>query len=630
MIELLGPKESNEYKAAVTLGEQFNELWPGIVDSPKEKEHIKIYASAKLCGYKVSDIDLIVVAKFARDKPFIPRFDTRDDKGNLVKNKRVYINNFVAVVEVKDHSAEYVNLEAGNIIVTYKGAKITKKSASDENTKQSHGLKDYFRDRIDEDIFIHKLVYLRNIPQNSNYFYLGMGCDAVDFFSVIASATALRFYNSDYHLKSTSADLKSTSAEKIKRVINAPIFREVLPTTLNRVNMDKILSENKITKEISSIMGEKFISLRGHGGSGKTIMYMQAIRQAYQYHNKRVLVLTYNTALAGDIKRLLCLLNIDSDDASRCVNVKTIHSHLYKIFYKFKINNSEDYDDDIENYNKMCEDFREKINIDIIKEIENDNDYNYDSIVIDEAQDFKNSEVDILKKIYGVGKICIADGIDQLMRGSRATWLTLEEKKAAHPINLTESLRMKRNLGLFVKEYAEKNNLPIDINQNQTAGGGNVIFLKNSYVENLSIHESLMANLKKNKNEKIDALFCSHNEYGFINFFDSLDQGYWNGFNKSIRKDFSRDNDNIRMLHYESIRGLEGWIVVLDEIDQYYEYLITNKNTKLSENEAKQRMLIALTRPIDTLVISVKDRNSKFSKMLEEICEKNKDFVEFY
>ena len=109
-----------------------------------------------------------------------------------------------------------------------------------------------------------------------------------------------------------------------------------------------------------------------------------------------------------------------------------------------------------------------------------------------------------------------------------------------------------------------------------------------------------------------------------------MDQGYWNGFNKSIRKDFSRDNDNIRMLHYESIRGLEGWIVVLDEIDQYYEYLITNKNTKLSENEAKQRILIALTRPIDTLVISVKDRNSKFSKMLVEICEKNKDFVEFY
>ena len=365
MIELLGPKESNEYKAAVTLAEQFNELWPGIVDSPKEKEHIKIYASAKLSGYKVSDIDLIVVAKFARDKPFIPRFDTRDDKGNLVKNKRVYINNFVAVVEVKDHSAEYVNLEAGNIIVTYKGAKITKKSASDENMKQSYGLRDYFSDRIDEDIFIHKLVYLRNIPQNSNYFYLGMGCDAVDFFSVIASATALRFYNSDYHLK-------STSAEKIKRVINAPIFREVLPTTLNRENMDKILSENKITKEISSIMGEKFISLRGHGGSGKTIMYMQAIRQAYQYHNKRVLVLTYNTALAGDIKRLLCLLNIDSDDASRCVNVKTIHSHLYKIFYKFKINNSEDYDDDMENYNKIFISCTNLNTLPIIKEIENE------------------------------------------------------------------------------------------------------------------------------------------------------------------------------------------------------------------------------------------------------------------
>ena len=129
MIEILGPIESNEYQAAVTLGEKFNELWPGIEDSPKEKEHIKIYASAKLCGYDVSDIDLIVVAKFARDKAFIPRFNARDNKGNLVKNKRVYINNLVAVVEVKDHSAEHVDLKAGNIIVTYKSAKIIKKSA---------------------------------------------------------------------------------------------------------------------------------------------------------------------------------------------------------------------------------------------------------------------------------------------------------------------------------------------------------------------------------------------------------------------------------------------------------------------------------------------------------------------
>ena len=54
---------------------------------------------------------------------------------------------------------------------------------------------------------------------------------------------------------------------------------------------------------------------------------------------------------------------------------------------------------------------------------------------------------------------------------------------------------------------------------------------------------------------------------------------------------------------------------------------ITDKKTKLSENDAKQRMLIALTRPIDTLVISIKDKNSKFSKMLKQISEKNEDFV---
>ena len=98
---------------------------------------------------------------------------------------------------------------------------------------------------------------------------------------------------------------------------------------------------------------------------------------------------------------------------------------------------------------------------------------------------------------------------------------------------------------------------------------------------------------------------------------------------KSIRVDFPRNNDHIRMLHYESIRGLEGWLVVLDEIDQYYNKVVKHRET-FSEDDAKKRLLISLTRPIDTLVISVKDKNSKFSRMLIDICEKNQDFVEFH
>ena len=39
-------------------------------------------------------------------------------------------------------------------------------------------------------------------------------------------------------------------------------------------------------------------------------------------------------------------------------------------------------------------------------------------------------------------------------------------------------------------------------------------------------------------------------------------------------------------------------------------------------------MMIALTRPIDTLVISLKDLNSDFSKNLLDIASKNKDFIE--
>ena len=45
---------------------------------------------------------------------------------------------------------------------------------------------------------------------------------------------------------------------------------------------------------------------------------------------------------------------------------------------------------------------------------------------------------------------------------------------------------------------------------------------------------------------------------------------------------------------------------------------------------AWQRMMISLTRPIDTLVITLNDLNSEFSKTILKIAKSNLDFVENY
>lgn len=615
MIELIGPENCNEYIAALDIKEQLELQWPEIKNSPKSEDHIKIIASAKLPGgYQITDIDIIILANFSRGRRFIPKEILKDSDGNNIEGSPVTVDNFVVTIELKEHSQQNIIFNGNNIVVKYNGKK---HSATDQNIKQKHSLRTFFDEKYKENIWVSSFVYLSNVPQkNSNY--LGLKFCANDFLTCLAASSRISFYDRKYHLKANQ------KKEVIEKIFTAALFEESIPTDLDRNNMDRIISSKDETHSITSMMGKQAISLRGRGGSGKTIMYMQAIWKAYQNDGKRVLVLTYNVALAADIRRMFHLLNISSDDQERCVNVKTIHSHFYRLFHKFKIEGSDV--NQRENYESLCQEFIEIINkVDIVKEIEED--YYYDAVVIDEAQDTKSYEIEILKKIYGLKKLCIADGIDQLMRGARANWFTPEEKKSVLPINLDETLRMKRNLSVFVKTYTQENNFPIDIHLNKTAGGGKVFFLESSYINYPSFHNDLMMSLKENNNEKIDTLFCSTNKHVFKNFFKSIDQGVYDGFDHLIRSEFPRNNDHIRTMHYESIRGLEGWIVVLDEIDQYYEYLITDKKTKLSENDAKQRMLIALTRPIDTLVISIKDKNSKFSKMLKQISEKNEDFV---
>jgi hypothetical protein len=96
-------------------------------------------------------------------------------------------------------------------------------------------------------------------------------------------------------------------------------------------------------------------------------------------------------------------------------------------------------------------------------------------------------------------------------------------------------------------------------------------------------------------------------------------------------------------VHYNSCRGLEGWTVILEQADSYWEECFNHKKNEplsnkdhgsfedideLSSSFAWQRIMIALTRPIDTLIISLKDRNSIFSKAILNIAYKNPEIIE--
>ena len=245
--------------------------------------------------------------------------------------------------------------------------------------------------------------------------------------------------------------------------------------------------------------------------------------------------------------------------------------------------------------------------------------------MIDESQDWKPSEIRILKIMYGLNKICISDGINQLIRGQEASWFNIKEKKHVKIIPLEKSLRMKRNLGFFLRDYIDANHLPYTVEPNSNAGGGKVQIFNESYTNIQGLHDHLVNSSIKAGNEPIDSLYCGNSSHKFQVFFNEKNQQIWNGFDKKLRKDFPRDNDHFRILHYESIRGLEGWNVVLDELDVYYNSLI---DSGFNKSQALERILIALTRPIDTLIITLKNIDCEFSKNLFELT--NRDYVEYH
>ena len=96
-----------------------------------------------------------------------------------------------------------------------------------------------------------------------------------------------------------------------------------------------------------------------------------------------------------------------------------------------------------------------------------------------------------------------------------------------------------------------------------------------------------------------------------------------------------------RLLQYESCRGLEGWTVVCLELDEFIRSKLenfkeeeTNELALESFDEKRRKFvylwsLIPLTRAIDTLVITIKNKDTDVYKYLRKAYERYPDFIQW-
>lgn len=651
MIEIVGVEGSSEYRAALLVRDALESSWPGVSTSPVEEDDIKIAVSAKISGYKVQDIDIVLAGVLSRARQARATRVIRSSAGNRLNTRPLLVESFVVAIEVKEQDERGVTVNDDQIQVRYsRSGKIEVKSATDQNVAQMHVLKAYFSDQRAE-VFVRRCLVFPSLGNITAPSAVASVFNGHQLISAIASPSPVLERNGQ-------GVLSAGNRQAVERVLASPLFRPMVPTRLDRERMDRLAAKSAEVDDLVAKLGTGTVFLRGYGGTGKTVLLLQTAWKLFKSEGKRTLMLTYNNALAADMRRLMTLMAIPSSPEDGGIEIVTVMSFLYKWFAQLHILDEEELD--FARYPELCKTAVEMIESgavtqeDIERFIANEPDkFDFDQLFVDEGQDWPQGETSLLKALYSPRRLCVADGIDQLIRGQRADWRTGLPRDERKTKGLTTCLRLKRNLSLFAADVARATGMGWEAKANPVAGGGRLLVLCKPYDACQELHEQLVRELRDDGNAPIDMLFCvppdrvrrdgesTRSEMAVL--LENWGHAAWDGVDLVARKDFARSTEQVRIVQYASCRGLEGWTVVLDGFDDFLEWASNQKKARgLSEEErdgfvnletaAKREAwrwgMIALTRPIDTLVVRLSDSESPFGRQVIEIAKQHEDFVQ--
>jgi len=352
-----------------------------------------------------------------------------------------------------------------------------------------------------------------------------------------------------------------------------------------------------------------------------------------------------------------------------------------------------------------------------IEDIKNRLSMKYDLIFVDEAQDCYEYEKEILIKLFGEGKIIVANGgEEQLIRypelcdwkkrkaetetGYKETNYIphkpmIQTKKDPVSISYRSKEEVIRLCNFFAnkiniefklhslneevapKEYIDRGEIIFDFRRNP-----DILSIYNQLKEKSSIngykpYESILTLItpedeqeensegeqkensegeQKENSEGVSQKNKTHiyeNNYvkttnikekkGSWKYLKLLEDNGYQCYNGTKSKHLPFDFDDIRIIHYESCRGLETFAVCCFRLDTFFngkyedenaERTLLNKkrynNQELTNEKRKQIyatnwLLMALTRAIDTLYIQIYNKNSYIGKLVCEYIEMNKD-----
>ena len=406
-------------------------------------------------------------------------------------------------------------------------------------------------------------------------------------------------------------------------------------------------------------LGRKHIVIRGRGGVGKTVILLQMAYQAFDREQLRSLVLTYNRALVADMRRTMALLGVPRSVEKGGIAIETVHTFVGRLMRGLGILPPAEHDflETYEDHKDLLLDYIRTGAVsrsDIAGLInQNATDFRWDIVFVDEGQDWPPNEIEILRAIYAPERIAVADGVDQFVRSSVADWSIGVSREHFRSRRLTRCLRMKANLAHFVTDFVKALGLQDwDLEPNPDANGGRVLVVEGNLATQTEIYERVCSEAAKLGNYPVDLLACvppslvqrKDREAFSVPGHTLTESGrkVWDASSIGVREHFPTDRDALRIVQYDSCRGLEGWTVINYGFDEFWEYKYHQSLAAPQEpgnlfETAEERAavfaslwaMIPLTRAIDTLVINVSAQPSPIKQTLAQVQEQRADFVEW-
>jgi hypothetical protein len=276
-------------------------------------------------------------------------------------------------------------------------------------------------------------------------------------------------------------------------------------------------------------------------------------------------------------------------------------------------------------------------------------------VFIDEAQDWPEDERDLLRSIYPANRFVIADGMDQYVRSERpCDWKGgLDAAVKSRVVPLSRCLRMKASLAKFTNYFAEEMGLAgWQVEAHEEAPGGRVVVVEGDYFASRALHDRVFQANAADGNQPVDALVCVPPSYvlrddtvrsAAAERLRAWGQDVWDGVSTEVRDSYPTTVSQLRVVQYDSCRGLEGWVVVNLGLDELYRYKERSWRPPAGADAgaypddpdaagrfATRWLMIPLCRAVDTLVVQVGKEHSRVRDALERVSASCPDFVEWH